>query len=52
MRTGRWMLAAFALLVATGALAHETRPGLPDLREVEPGIYNLLWKKPSAVKLK
>lgn len=47
MPTMRWMLAAFALLAATGAAAHETRPGFLDLREGEPGIYNLLWKKPS-----
>jgi len=45
--TRRMIIAAFAFLVATGAVAHEMRPGFLDLREDEPGTYNLLWKRPS-----
>src|SRR5262249_34968182 len=47
METMRWMFAVFAFLAATGAVAHEARPGFLDLREGELGSYSLLWKKPS-----
>jgi hypothetical protein len=43
----RCLLATFALLAGTSAIAHETRPGFLDLREGEQGTYALLWKKPS-----
>jgi len=38
------LLSAF---LARGALAHEVRPGLLELRETDPGVYTLLWKQPS-----
>jgi hypothetical protein len=44
----RAVLAALLILAASGqARAHETRPGLLELRESGPGTYGLLWKKPS-----
>ena len=36
-----------ALAVARPAAAHETRPGLLDLRETADGLYSLLWKRPT-----
>ncbi|HET7527355.1 MAG TPA: hypothetical protein VFK10_15545, partial [Burkholderiaceae bacterium] len=42
------VIAALALWAAAApALGHETRPGLLELRESEPGQYAFLWKKPS-----
>ena len=38
-----WLL----LWVACGALAHELRPGVLELREGQPGTYSLQWKKPA-----
>jgi hypothetical protein len=38
---------ASALGAAPAALAHETRPGFLELREGEPGVYELLWKRPT-----
>jgi hypothetical protein len=38
-----WLL----LLAACGAQAHELRPGVLELREGQPGIYSLLWKRPA-----
>jgi hydrogenase/urease accessory protein HupE len=46
-------LRVFAVAVALlccfppGALAHETRPGLLELRETVGGTYTFFWKKPS-----
>ena len=42
----------FAALVVlagwTGAApAHEVRPGYLDIREVEPGVYDVTWKVPA-----
>lgn len=38
---------AIVLAVASTAGAHEVRPGFLELRETDPGIYQLLWKKPA-----
>jgi len=51
-RRGRAGLAAAlglasALGAAAAASAHETRPGFLELREGEPGVYELLWKRPT-----
>ena len=43
-------LLVLLLLVMAGAgtaAAHETRPGFLELRETAPGIYSLLWKRPT-----
>ena len=41
-------LATWVLLLAGGSAgAHETRPGFLELREIGPGAYSYLWKKPS-----
>lgn len=37
---------AAALLGGTVAKAHEVRPGLLQLREVEPGAFDYLWRTP------
>lgn len=34
-------------LAPRSAVAHEVRPGLLELRETDPGVYSLLWKRPS-----
>lgn len=38
---------AAALGAAPAARAHEARPGFLELREGEPGVYELLWKRPA-----
>jgi hydrogenase/urease accessory protein HupE len=39
---------AWVLVLACGsAAAHETRPGFLELREIGPGAYSYLWKKPT-----
>jgi len=38
---------AMVLSAATTAGAHEVRPGFLELRETDPGTYQLLWKKPA-----
>jgi len=35
------------LAASASAQAHEIRPGYLELRETEPGNYDLLWKKPA-----
>jgi hypothetical protein len=32
---------------ADPAAAHESRPGYLELRETQPGVYRMLWKKPT-----
>jgi hypothetical protein len=39
--------AVLLLALARPAAAHETRPGLLDLRETANGLYTLLWKRPT-----
>jgi hypothetical protein len=55
MMTRRVRLAALVVLcvVATArpARAHESRPGYLELRELEPGRFALLWKKPAQGEL-
>ncbi len=46
-RLGSALLALLALGAASAASAHETRPGFLELREGEPGVYELLWKRPA-----
>jgi hydrogenase/urease accessory protein HupE len=42
------LLAIVLALAGVGRLhAHETRPGFLELREVAPGVYSLLWKRPT-----
>lgn len=31
----------------TPAVAHESRPGYLELREIAPGVFRILWKKPA-----
>ena len=47
MRRGFLLLALLFLGVPGPAAAHETRPGFLDLRETAPGVYSLLWKRPT-----
>ncbi len=44
MRRTMWI--ALAMLVAASASAHESQPGLLDLREVAPDRYEVLWRAP------
>jgi hydrogenase/urease accessory protein HupE len=39
--------AILMLAIARPVEAHETRPGLLDLRETADGLYTLLWKRPT-----
>lgn len=36
-----------ALIMAPAALAHEIRPAYLEIREIEPNIYDFLWKTPA-----
>lgn len=36
-----------ALVVAPAALAHEIRPAYLEIREIEPQVYDFLWKTPA-----
>jgi hydrogenase/urease accessory protein HupE len=47
MRRGFLLLALLLLAVPGPAAAHETRPGFLELRETAPGVYSLLWKRPT-----
>ncbi len=40
-----WLVSALSL--APAASAHEIRPAFLQIREVEPGVYDFLWKTPS-----
>ncbi|WP_298303534.1 HupE/UreJ family protein [uncultured Erythrobacter sp.] len=40
----RWLICLFAILLAFPLGAHELRPSVVELREVEPGEYTLDWK--------
>lgn len=40
-----WLAAACGLVQA--AFAHEIRPAYLQIREIEPGVYDLLWKTPA-----
>ena len=40
-----WLAAACGL--AQAAFAHEIRPAYLQIREIEPGVYDLLWKTPA-----
>ncbi len=42
---GLWLLALAG--VAPAAIAHEIRPAFLEIREVEPSIYDILWKTPA-----
>ncbi len=44
MRRTLWI--ALAMLVAATAAAHESQPGMLDLREVGPNRYEVLWRAP------
>ena len=41
------LLSLLMLAIARPVEAHETRPGLLDLRETADGLYTLLWKRPT-----
>jgi len=47
----RWrsllLAAGFSVALAPYAHAHESRPGFLELREIGPGTYSLLWKRPT-----
>jgi hydrogenase/urease accessory protein HupE len=43
----RLALVALAVLCGTPALAHEVRPAYLELREREPGAFEVLWKTPA-----
>lgn len=48
MRSLPGPLALLLVLLSTAAAAaHESRPGYLELREVEPGRYQVLWKQPA-----
>lgn len=36
-----------ACVVATAAWSHEVRPGYLEIRETDPGVYQLFWKVPA-----
>lgn len=42
-----WWLLIALIADATGALAHEARPGFLELSQTGPETYSFLWKKPS-----
>ena len=51
------MLARFAVLLMLAfaggvASAHEVRPGYLEIAEVEPGVYDVLWKVPARGELR
>ncbi|MDZ7589368.1 MAG: HupE/UreJ family protein [Rubrivivax sp.] len=50
-RAVRVALAGLVLVLLVGtvgtASAHELRPGMLELRETQPGTYELLWKRPA-----
>jgi hydrogenase/urease accessory protein HupE len=48
MRQVLVLLALATIMLATGARAHEVRPGYLELREIAPDTYNLLFKIPAA----
>ncbi len=51
--SGRCLLIALAVLAsATGAPAHEVRPGYLELREVGPERFAMLWKVPAQGRLR
>lgn len=39
--------ALLLLIVVTPAIAHEVRPAFLQIREIEPAIYDVLWKTPA-----
>jgi hydrogenase/urease accessory protein HupE len=47
----KWLLSLLlvwlAALFAPAAVAHEIRPAFLQIREVEPNVYDLLWKTPA-----
>ena len=45
----RWLIGVFALLAALPLSAHELRPSVVELREVEAGQYTMDWKVTLAV---
>jgi len=45
----RWLLMVLAALTALPLSAHELRPSVVELREVEPGVYMMDWKVTLAV---
>jgi hypothetical protein len=47
MRLATWVLALLAALFSGVASAHEVRPAYLELREVAPGVYDVLWKTPA-----
>jgi hydrogenase/urease accessory protein HupE len=49
MRRGIPSILACAIVLAAArtAGAHEVRPGFLELRETDPGTYQLIWKKPA-----
>ena len=53
--TGRRLASLLVGLLALGgasaAFAHELRPGFLELREAEPGRYQLTWKRPTGGEL-
>jgi hydrogenase/urease accessory protein HupE len=44
-----WLLAVLVLVACTPRLvqSHEVRPGYLDVKEVEAGVYDVLWKVPA-----
>jgi len=44
---GQFLVMLALQLAASGACAHETRPGYLELRETSGGSYDLLWKRPA-----
>lgn len=48
IRLARALLTLLMLAIASpAALAHEIRPAYLQLREIEPGVYDVLWKTPA-----
>ena len=45
----RWLIALFAILATAPLAAHELRPSVVELREVEKGEFTLDWKVTLAV---
>lgn len=43
----RLLLVLTALILAPAALAHEIRPAFLQVREIEPNLYDFLWKTPA-----